>query len=111
MPNPLFSPKKDELICENCGYKLVKPYPKDQLCPNCKRFLPNLFEYANNSEPESKKLDPKEFKPKTNTPSSKLPGVRKKETRNVISLDDKKINLKGEAAGLLTSPAPQTDSQ
>ena len=43
-----------------------------------------------------KKTDPKEFKPKTVTPSLKIQGVRKKEAKTVISLDDDRFNLKGE---------------
>ncbi|MFX1257929.1 MAG: hypothetical protein ACFFAN_08725 [Promethearchaeota archaeon] len=35
--------KKDDiraLECQNCGYKIVKPYPKDKLCPKCgKNYL------------------------------------------------------------------------
>ncbi|NVM46597.1 MAG: hypothetical protein HWN79_16950 [Candidatus Lokiarchaeota archaeon] len=73
----------------------MKPYPKNQLCPKCNKFLPNLFPHANNTEVESKKLDPKEFKPKTKTASSKIHGVRKKEVGSSISLDDDKIDLKG----------------
>ncbi len=73
----------------------MKPYPKNQLCPKCHQFLPNLFKYANNTDNESKKPNPKEFKPKTKTASSKIQGVRKKEVRSAISLDDDKIDLKG----------------
>jgi hypothetical protein len=76
----------------------VKPYPKDQLCPNpkCKKFLYNLFKYTNNAENESKKLEPQKFIPKTETASSKIQGVSKKKRDAKISLDDDKINLKGE---------------
>ena len=74
----------------------MKPYPKDQYCPNCKKFLPNLFRYATNAEDESKKLEPQEFKPKTETASSKIQGVTIKERDAKISLDDDKIYLKGE---------------
>jgi len=57
--------------------------------------LPQIsFEYVDNTEAESKKLDPKEFKPKTETPSSKIPGVRKKEKSTPIDLDAERIDLK-----------------
>ena len=73
----------------------MKPYPKDKLCPKCKNYIVDLeFPFANNIDREQDKRDPKEFKPKTKTASSKLQGVRKKEVRNVISLDDERINLK-----------------
>ncbi|MFX1447639.1 MAG: hypothetical protein ACFFCG_05830, partial [Promethearchaeota archaeon] len=93
--DPLFSPKKEKVECENCGYKIVKPYPKDQLCPKCKKFLPNLFKYANNKDIESRTLDPREFEPITETPSSRIQGVRRIELTNAISLDDERIDLGG----------------
>ena len=74
----------------------MKPYPKDKLCPKCGFFLPHLsFKHVESTEDESKKLDPKEFKPKSVTASSKLHGVRKKEKSASISLDTERIDLKG----------------
>ncbi len=74
----------------------MKPYPKDKLCPNCRFFLPHLsFKHVESTEDESKKLDPKEFKPKTKTASSKIQGVRKKDKSDSISLDTERIDLKG----------------
>jgi hypothetical protein len=34
-----FSTNKDVVSCEKCGYKIIRPYPKDQLCPQCGTFL------------------------------------------------------------------------
>ncbi|NHJ20361.1 MAG: hypothetical protein EAX91_05420 [Candidatus Lokiarchaeota archaeon] len=89
----LFSSDRESITCENCGYKMVKPYPKDKYCPICKKFLSNIFSYTNNTENESKKLEPQEFIPKTETASSRIQGVRKKERDAKISLDDDKISL------------------
>jgi len=58
--------------------------------------LPQIsFEYVDNIDDEPKKRDPKEFKPKTETASSKIPGVRKKEKSPPIDLDAERIDLKG----------------
>ena len=48
IPSNLFPQKKsiDTVKCQHCGYIIVKPYPKDQLCPKCGRFLEDLFEYV-----------------------------------------------------------------
>ena len=91
----MFSRNRDRVICENCSYVIVKPYPKDQLCPRCGKFLSNLFQHVDNTELEPKKLEPQEFKPKTETASSKIQGVRKKERTTAISLDADRIDLKG----------------
>jgi len=91
----MFSRNRDQIICENCGYVIVKPYPKDQLCPKCGKFLSNIFKHADNTESEPEKLEPQEFQPKTETPSSKMPGVRKVDKQDPISLDAEKIDLKG----------------
>ena len=91
----MFSRKRDQITCENCGYIIVKPYPKDQLCPRCDKFLSNLFQHDNGIIIEPKKPEPKNFKTKTETAASKLQGVRKKERATKISLDVDKIDLKG----------------
>ncbi|MFX0075032.1 MAG: hypothetical protein ACFE96_06285, partial [Candidatus Hermodarchaeota archaeon] len=92
----MFSRKKDQIVCENCGYVIVRPYPKDQLCPRCGKFLSNLFQHDNGTISEPKKLTPKKFEPKSETASSKISGVRKKERSEKITLEDDRINLKGE---------------
>jgi len=59
--------------------------------------LPQIsFEYVDNTEDESKKRDPKEYETKTETASSKIDGVRKKEKSAPIDLDAERIDLKGE---------------
>ncbi|MGV9173070.1 MAG: hypothetical protein ACOC44_14570 [Promethearchaeia archaeon] len=79
--------------CPHCNYKIVKPYPKDQLCPRCNKFVPNLFEKV--AEEEKKKPQPKEFKSRKRKASSKLKGkVKVKKKANKVSLDQKKIELK-----------------
>ena len=55
-------------------------YPKDQLCPKCGKFLPNLFKYVDTNEGELTKLYLKEFKPRQKTGKS---------------LDDDDTDLKG----------------
>jgi len=92
--NAFFPPNKrqGEVVCPYCGYKIAKPFPKNQLCPKCKKFLAILFDLT--TEKDEKSL-PKEFKPKTTTLSSKLgTKVRVKEQPLVISLDSDKIKLK-----------------
>ena len=32
------------VYCEFCGYKISKPFPKDNFCPKCKKFLPELYD-------------------------------------------------------------------
>ena len=84
--------KQGEVECPYCGYVIAKPYPKDQLCPKCKKFLAVIFDLT--SEKDEKQI-PKEFKTKTSTLSSKLGAkVKVKEQPLVISLDSDKIKLK-----------------
>ena len=45
--------------CEQCGYKLVPPYPDDYFCPNCKRFSANLFDAINRNK--RRKVESKDF--------------------------------------------------
>jgi len=92
----LFPAKRDQIKCDDCGYTIVKPYPKDQLCPKCKKFLANIFEYSANDN-NSVKAPPKQFETKKSTASSKLKGkVRIKKREQDFSLKDEKILLKGE---------------
>ncbi len=90
-----FFPQKDkqaEIECPYCEYKMSKPYPKDQLCPKCKKFLAILFDKTTE---KVERPQPKEFKTKTKTLSSKLGAkVKVKEKPLVISLDSDKIKLK-----------------
>jgi len=94
--------KKDKNMvkCQYCSYKIIKPYPKDQLCPKCGKFLPILLDLTTVKE---EKPQPKNFETKTKTVSSKLKGkVRIKEKPLDISLDSDKIKLKkGEYIKLL----------
>ncbi len=80
--------------CQYCEYIIVKPYPKDQLCPKCRKFLPELYQYVNNSEAEVKP-EPKEFETKTSTLSSKFEGKIKVKTKtDSFSVYDEIIYLK-----------------
>ena len=92
--------RKGEIECPYCGYKIAKPYPKDNLCIRCKKFLAILFDLT--IEKEEKPV-PKEFEPKKKTLSSKLgTKVRVKEQPLTISLESDKIKLKkGEYVKLL----------
>lgn len=85
IPN-LFS--KDTMDCKECGYNLVKPYPKDYLCPRCNNFLPNVFRYFKEQE---NSLKAKEFSSKEVDINSKFKGkVRvKKKVKNVAFKDDR----------------------
>jgi hypothetical protein len=92
----------DSVKCNNCGYSIIKPYPKDQLCPRCGRFLTNLFE--NIKEQEESKPKAKQFATRTVTLSKKLGDkikVKKKDDKE-FSLYSEKIDLKkGEYIKLL----------
>ncbi|UCC20700.1 MAG: hypothetical protein JSV62_05290 [Promethearchaeota archaeon] len=92
--NAFFPPKKKqtEVECPFCGYKITKPFPQNQLCPKCRKFLAILFDLTTDKE---EKPEPKEFKPKITTLSSKLgTKVKVKEQPLAISLDSDKIKLK-----------------
>ncbi len=92
--NTFFPPnkKQSEVKCPHCGYIISKPYPKDSNCIRCKKFIPALFDLTKESD---EKLQPKEFKTKSTTLSSKLGAkVRVKEKPLTINLDSDKIKLK-----------------
>lgn len=94
--------RKDEIVCKNCKYKLVKPYPKDSMCPKCGTFLADLYDYI--SENDQIKTEPKEFETKTKTVTTKLKDkVKVKENKQLrIDLESNKIELtKGEYVKLL----------
>ncbi|MBD3341520.1 MAG: hypothetical protein GF353_20620 [Candidatus Lokiarchaeota archaeon] len=95
--------KKKEIKCYNCGYKVVKPYPKDQICPKCGKFIPDLLEFIRQQEEESAKTNPKEFQTKNATLSSKLKDkVKIKQKSMDVSLEEDKVELKkGEYVKLL----------
>ena len=115
---------KNAIECLNCGYRIVKPYPKDKLCPKCRmNFIDIIVEPIINGKKKSKKktkkkkqkdvreleeqqrLQPKEFETKTATLSSKLEGkvkVKIKKKIQYVSLEDDRIELqKGEYIKLL----------
>jgi len=81
--------------CQYCGYKVIKPFPKDQLCPKCRKFLPELFEITTEKQ---ERPEPKQFEPKSTTLASKLKTkVKIKKDRKLdISLDRDIIELKKE---------------
>ncbi|MFX0056828.1 MAG: hypothetical protein ACFE85_02675 [Candidatus Hodarchaeota archaeon] len=91
----MFPTNKDKVKCEHCGYTIVKPYPKNQLCPKCNKFLANLFEYKDDNI-NSTKIKPKNFETKTTTVSSRLKGVSVKSKQPQFSLEDEIIFLKDE---------------
>ena len=71
----------------------MRPYPKDQLCPSCKRFLADLFQYKNDKIIEDQPK-PKEFQTKNSIPSKKLPKkIKVKERELSFSIEDDIINL------------------
>ena len=94
----LFGRELENIKCTNCGYVLTKPFPKDQLCPKCKKFLPNLFAIVAKAEQEAKKKlgTPKEIQKISKTPASELSQkVRvKKRAIKKISLSDEEIEVK-----------------
>ncbi|MHA2269419.1 MAG: hypothetical protein ACXAB8_16595 [Promethearchaeota archaeon] len=81
--------------CQFCGYNMVKPFPKDFLCPRCRKYIPDL------AIEKMEKALPKQFV--TKPVYSKLKGkggVKKK--RSDISREKDKIQLtKGEYLKLL----------
>ncbi len=86
--------KQSEVKCPNCKYIILKPYPKDNLCPRCKKFLATLFDLT---KKEEEKPQPQKFKTKNTTLSSKLgTKVRVKEKPLFIDLDLNKIKLSKE---------------
>ena len=91
---------KSIVKCQYCKYKIAKPFPKDNLCPKCSKFLAELYDLTMEEENKPK---PKQFKPKTSTLSSKFKGkVKIKEKPLDVSLDQDKIQLKkGEYIKLL----------
>ena len=94
----LFGRELEKIQCKSCGYVITKPFPLDQLCPNCKKFLPNLFEVLAKAEDEKKLIKgiPKEIQKVTKTPASELSSkvkVKKKAVRT-IELSDDEIEVK-----------------
>ncbi|MHA2326124.1 MAG: hypothetical protein ACXACB_12025, partial [Promethearchaeota archaeon] len=96
MPSFLSPTDKTKLmvVCQYCKYKIAKPFPKDNLCPKCSRFLAELHDLATEGE---KKPEPQQFETKTSTLSSKFKGkVKIKEKPLDISLDHDMIELRKE---------------
>ncbi len=92
-PSVLFSSDKakNEVECQFCGYTIIKPFPKDFLCPKCRKFLAKLYELTVS---KSDKSQPKQFETKTTTLSSKFKGkVRVKQKPLDISLEGDSIPL------------------
>jgi len=94
----LFGRELEKVKCPSCGYVVTKPFPLDQLCPNCKKFLPNLFEVLAKAEDEKKLIKgiPKEIQKVTKTPASELSSkvkVKKKAVRT-IELSNDEIEVK-----------------
>lgn len=94
----LFGRELEKIKCISCGYVVTKPFPLDQLCPNCKKFLPNLFEVLAKAEDEKKLIKgiPKEIQKVTKTPASELSSkvkVKKKAVRT-IELSNDEIEVK-----------------
>ena len=113
--------EKAAIECPHCGYKIVAPYPKDKLCPNCrnnfleikKPIITDTKKKKKKKKEKKKKKDskhieevlpqPKEFKTKEVTLSSKLEGkVEIKKTPQDLVVEGDQINLqKGEYIKLI----------
>ena len=97
IPNASSRPDKpkNKILCQYCGYKVIKPFPKNQLCPQCGKFLADLFDIATEKQ---ERPEPKQFETKTTTLASKLKGkVKIKKDKHLdISLDRDIIELKKE---------------
>jgi hypothetical protein len=102
IPNVLFSSDraKKEVECQFCGYIIAKPFPKDSMCPKCRKFLAILYELTAD---KTEKSQPKQFETKTTTLSTKLKGkVKVKQKPLDISFEGERIQLtKGEYVKLL----------
>ncbi|MHA1508913.1 MAG: hypothetical protein ACTSO6_09455 [Promethearchaeota archaeon] len=75
---------------------MVKPFPKDQLCPKCRAFLVGVYKYEDLSDDGYKKPIPKKIVTKKNTAANKFAGVRKKVKDKRISLNQDIIKLNGD---------------
>jgi hypothetical protein len=102
IPKTLFSSDKvkNTIECPFCSYIIAKPFPKDQLCPKCQKFLPILHDLSTEGK---EKPEPKPFEKRTKTLSSKLGSkVKIKDNSISISLESNEIQLsKGEYVKLL----------
>lgn len=88
----LFS-RDDTIKCQNCNYKISRPYPSDNLCPRCEKFVPALYQM--NQLEKGPELNPKEFETKSSLISSKLKGrVKVKDSTEKRVLEGDKIELK-----------------
>ena len=88
IPN-LFGAPRENIKCKNCGYVIVKPYPRDQLCPKCKTFIPDIkFSYNNDEDNANAKNAPKKFEKKQTTASDKFGDKIKVRRGSGINLDE-----------------------
>ncbi|MFW9971295.1 MAG: hypothetical protein ACFFDF_13970 [Candidatus Odinarchaeota archaeon] len=92
--------REREVECPYCKYIITKPFPKDSLCPRCKKFLATLFDLIKEKD---EKPQPKKFRTKNVTLSSKLgTKVKVKEQPLQVNLDSDKIKLnRGEYVKLM----------
>lgn len=71
MSNPPLGKDDPQIKCIHCGYYIKRPYPTNQLCPKCNKFVIAIAS------------------------SSKIFGKRKKKKATAKSLDADRIDLKG----------------
>lgn len=86
----LFGREEDKVSCPDCGYIITKPYPKDKLCPKCKKFLANLFEKVVEDEERSikpKRPEPKQIKKVGKTPDKVLHRKVKVKKKQIVKVD------------------------
>lgn len=85
----------EKIICEHCGYVIVKPYPVDSICPKCKKFSANIQEA--NIEMKSNQQDnaQRQTESISRTPSSEIDGVNTKAEENDGYITDEYIKFYG----------------
>src|SRR5271157_3620439 len=110
---PLMFNKSDEqLFCPNCGYSMIKPYPR--LCPKCKCALEAVIADQEQKKKEEEReafwdleakasktaleksasLAPQEFKKSTDSAAGKVKGVRvKKKESKIVNFDSPMIEV------------------
>ncbi|GAH45889.1 unnamed protein product, partial [marine sediment metagenome] len=85
----LFGKEEDKVSCPDCGYIITKPYPKDKLCPKCKKFLANMFEKVVKEQEriKPKRREPKQIKKSTKTPDKVLHRKVKVKKKQITKVD------------------------
>jgi hypothetical protein len=74
---------------------MVKPYPKDQLCPKCGTFIPEInFNYTTDDDDSNVNRIPREFETRENTVADKF-GDKIKVKRDVVTPSGYQIELIG----------------